>query len=195
MAPPCDRRSLGLRVLSAQSRLVVAVLCTIWCCDVRAINTRAAAAPSNVILKSFTAMATSGMTTSISTTTASTSTSTITANSASCGSVLRCLGHLQCALCLDAINSTTGFPHSIAQFNSMGAAATRAYVHLIPPSLVCLFVCCKQRRDVVANGGVRSCLESTLQMSHPCVNIDETWLRTEVSDHALNRHCRCHTRV
>jgi hypothetical protein len=48
-------------------------------------------------------------------TVATTSTSTTTAGVGLCGGVARCLDHQQCATCLSAINTTTGFPHTLAE--------------------------------------------------------------------------------
>ena len=61
------------------------------------------------------------------TTSTSTGTTTTTTAAVGCGGVARCLDHTQCAQCLEAINSTTGFAHSIADYNSLDTAAIRAY--------------------------------------------------------------------
>ena len=66
--------------------------------------------------------ATSTATTGTSTTTTSTSTA-----HAGCGGVVRCHNHTHCAQCLEAINATTGFPHTEASYYSIGNAASRAY--------------------------------------------------------------------
>jgi len=61
-------------------------------------------------------------------TTTSTSTGTTTTTAfAGCGGVARCLDHTQCAQCLEAINSTAGFAHSYAEYNSFDTAAYQAY--------------------------------------------------------------------
>jgi hypothetical protein len=60
------------------------------------------------------------------TTTAATATTTTTAF-AGCGGVDRCIANPHCAQCLLAVNATRNFPHTLAEFNRLGRAATRAY--------------------------------------------------------------------
>jgi hypothetical protein len=60
-------------------------------------------------------------------TSSSTFTTSTTSTTMLCGGVARCLDHTQCAQCLEAINSTADFPHSLAEFNSLGLTANRAY--------------------------------------------------------------------
>jgi hypothetical protein len=52
--------------------------------------------------------------TSSSTFTTSTTSTRLASTTMLCGGVARCLDHTQCAQCLEAINSTADFPHSIA---------------------------------------------------------------------------------
>jgi hypothetical protein len=51
---------------------------------------------------------------------------TTTAAFGGCGGVTRCLDHTDCAQCLEAINATSGFPHTLAQFYSLDTSAYRA---------------------------------------------------------------------
>jgi hypothetical protein len=76
---------------------------------------------------------TTSITTTFTTTTASSTTLTTTVL-AGCGGVGRCVTLVDCAQCLDAINSTAAFPHTQAQFYSMGAAAIRRYVTTLASS-------------------------------------------------------------
>jgi hypothetical protein len=46
---------------------------------------------------------------------------------AGCGGVTRCLNHTHCAKCLEAINATAGFAHSLASFDNFESAAFREY--------------------------------------------------------------------
>jgi len=57
--------------------------------------------------------------------TTTTGTSTTTAG-VGCGGVTRCLDHTDCAQCLEAINATSGFPHTLAQFYSIDTSTYRA---------------------------------------------------------------------
>jgi hypothetical protein len=56
-----------------------------------------------------------------------TTTTTSTTANAGCGGVTRCLNHTHCAKCLEAINATAGFAHSLASFDNFESAAFREY--------------------------------------------------------------------
>ena len=56
-----------------------------------------------------------------------TTTTTSTTANAGCGGVTRCLNHTHCAKCLEAINATAGFAHSLASFYNFESAAFREY--------------------------------------------------------------------
>ena len=96
------------------------------CSPTLAASSWALATPANHITSDFHLLAPSSMANTTTTTTTNV-VSTVALRRAGCSGVATCLDHPQCAQCLDAINSTAGFPHTRAEFSSLDRAAIRAY--------------------------------------------------------------------
>ena len=54
-------------------------------------------------------------------------TRTVSSHTGACSNVTRCLADPQCKQCLNAINSTVGFPHSVVEYIGLDNLAYRAY--------------------------------------------------------------------
>jgi hypothetical protein len=52
---------------------------------------------------------------------------TVSPHAGACSNVMRCLADPQCKQCLNTINSTVGFPHSVVEYIGLDNAAYRAY--------------------------------------------------------------------
>ena len=59
--------------------------------------------------------------------TTTSTTTTTTTTTVGCSGVTLCLTHASCATCLEAINITAGFTHTIAAYNNIDVAALRMY--------------------------------------------------------------------